>query len=226
MPPRQERIPPILARLEEAYPDAHCALTHKGPLQLLVATILSAQCTDERVNKVTPPLFRRFPTARAFARARRGDLEGLVRSTGFYRNKARAIQEASKRIVQEFGGKVPRRMEELLTLSGVARKTANVVLGVAYGIPAGIVVDTHVKRIAYRLGLCRSTDPVRVERILCKVIPRGSWIDLSHRLIFHGRRVCKARRPLCNGCPVEDLCPRWGLTPERRRGESGSMRRK
>ena len=197
----------LISRLREAYPDAACALEHQNPFQLLVATILSAQCTDERVNKVTPGLFAEYPDAAAMSRASQKDLEEIIRSTGFYRNKAKAIRAASERIVETFGGSVPRTMEELLTLAGVARKTANVVLGVAYGFSEGVVVDTHVLRIARRLGLSRGKGPEEVEQDLMRLLPQEEWIDFSHLLIFHGRRTCTARRPICADCPVVDLCP-------------------
>jgi endonuclease-3 len=196
----------LLRRLRKAYPDAKCALTHVNPFQLLVATILSAQCTDERVNMVTPGLFKKYPTPQDFAALRPAVLEQEIRSTGFYRNKTKSILGASHRIVKEFGGKVPRTMEELLTLPGVARKTANVVLGTAYGVASGIVVDTHVHRISQRLDLTKENTPEKIERDLMKLIPQAQWIDFGHELIFHGRRCCTARRPQCAVCPVEDLC--------------------
>ena len=205
--PAAERIGPILALLHAEYPDAACALDHRNALELLVATILSAQCTDERVNKVTPELFARYPDARAFAEADRAELEELIRSTGFYRNKAKNVQEACQRIVEHYDGKVPATMDELITLAGVARKTANVVLGTAYQIADGIVVDTHVKRLSQRLGLTAQSDPEKIERDLQALIPRGEWIDLSHLLIFHGRQVCDARKPACARCAVRALCP-------------------
>jgi endonuclease-3 len=205
--PAAERIGPILTLLHAEYPDARCALDHRNALELLVATILSAQCTDERVNKVTPALFAKYPDARAFAEADRTDLEEMIRSTGFYRNKAKSVQEACQRIVQEYDGEVPANMDDLLTLSGVARKTANVVLGVAYQIADGIVVDTHVKRLANRLGLTTQSDPEKIERDLMTITPRAEWIDLAHLLIFHGRRVCDARKPNCAGCVISHLCP-------------------
>ncbi|GIV75697.1 endonuclease III [Litorilinea aerophila] len=205
--PAADRIPVILERLHQEYPDARCALHHENPLQLLVATILSAQCTDERVNQVTPELFARYPTAEAFAQADLEELEQAVRSTGFYRNKARNIQQACRRIVAEYGGQVPDTMEELLTLPGVARKTANVVLGTAFGIADGIVVDTHVKRLANRLGLTQESNPEKIERDLQALVPREEWIDISHLLIFHGRQVCSARKPRCAACVLNDLCP-------------------
>jgi endonuclease III len=209
--PAALRIPEIIDRLRQAHPDACCELDHQNPLQLLVATILSAQCTDVRVNQVTPALFARYPTAEALAAAARAELEELVRPTGFYRQKARYIQEASQTILHQHDGQVPAEMDELLSLSGVARKTANVVLGVAYEIAEGIVVDTHVKRLSNRLGLTSETDPVKIERELMVLVPRSDWIDISHLLIFHGRRVCSARRPGCPGCAVRDLCPSAGL---------------
>lgn len=205
--PAQERLPEIVRLLRELHPDATCALDFANPLQLLVATILSAQCTDERVNKVTPVLFARYPTARALAEADREELEQIVHSTGFYRNKAKNIQEACRRIVTEYGGEVPSNMVDLLSLAGVARKTANVVLGNCYGIADGIVVDTHVKRLSERLGLTTQTDPEKIERDLMAMSPQSEWIDLSHLLIFHGRRVCDARKPRCADCPISYLCP-------------------
>lgn len=205
--PAAERIGPILALLHAAYPDARCALDHRNALELLVATILSAQCTDERVNKVTPALFARYPDARAFAEADRAELEEMIHSTGFYRNKAKNIQEACARIVEVYDGQVPATMDDLLSLAGVARKTANVVLGTAYHIADGIVVDTHVKRLAQRLGLSTQNDPDKIERDLQAITPREEWIDLSHLLIFHGRRVCDARKPNCAGCVIRHLCP-------------------
>lgn len=205
--PAQERLPEIVRLLRELHPDATCALDFENPLQLLVATILSAQCTDERVNKVTPVLFARYATARALAEADREELEQIVHSTGFYRNKAKNIQEACRRIVAEYGGEVPSTMVDLLSLAGVARKTANVVLGNCYGIADGIVVDTHVKRLSERLGLTTQTDPEKIERDLMAMSPQSDWIDLSHLLIFHGRRVCDARKPRCADCPISYLCP-------------------
>lgn len=205
--PATERIGEILRLLHEAYPDAECALHHRNAFELLVATILSAQCTDERVNKVTPALFARFPTPEAMAAADREEVETLIRSTGFYHNKAKNIQTAAQRIVSAYEGAVPATMEELLTLGGVARKTANVVLGVAYGIADGIVVDTHVKRLSNRLGLTTETTPEKIERDLQQITPRSEWINLSHLLIFHGRQVCDARKPLCGSCTLRHLCP-------------------
>jgi endonuclease-3 len=204
---RKRRTRRIVEALKAAYPEARCALTHTDPFQLLVATILSAQCTDERVNRVTPVLFDRYPDARALASARRPSIESIVRSTGFYRNKAKSLQGAAKEIVERHGGSVPRTMEELLALPGVARKTANVVLGTAYGIPSGIVVDTHVSRITRLLALTAETDPVKIERDLMALVPKAEWIDFSHSLIHHGRRICIARRPKCAECALQRLCP-------------------
>jgi endonuclease-3 len=201
-----KRINAILRRLAQAYPDAQCALRHANAFQLLVATILSAQCTDERVNKVTPELFRKYPTPRDFTALRPEVLESEIRSTGFFRNKTKSIQGAARKIVSDFGGKVPQTMEELLTLPGVARKTANVVLGTAYGKAAGIVVDTHVQRIARRLDLTREENPEKIERDLMRLIPPDRWISFAHEMIFHGRRCCTARKPNCPACPIEDLC--------------------
>jgi endonuclease III len=205
--PPEERVGPIIERLRRAHPDAHCALDHRTPLQLLIATILSAQCTDERVNQVTPDLFERYPTAAALADADRAELEEMIRSTGFFRNKAASIQETCRVLVDEYGGEVPAEMDKLLKLRGVARKTANVVLGNVFGIAEGVVVDTHVKRLAQRLGLSRESTPEKIERDLMALVPRSEWIDLSHLLIFHGRRVCAARKPNCAACTLNDLCP-------------------
>lgn len=206
-PREPERIAEILKRLRQAYPDAQCALRHSSPLELLVATILSAQCTDERVNQVTPNLFRKYRSAEDYAMANPAELEQDIRPTGFYRNKARHIQGAARMILERFGGEVPRTMDELLQLPGVARKTANVVLGVAFGRAEGIVVDTHVRRLANRLGLTREQDPDKIERDLMAIIPREDWIAFGHQLIWHGRQICHARRPDCPNCPLNDLCP-------------------
>jgi endonuclease-3 len=197
----------IITRLRELYPDAHCELTYETPHQLLVATILSAQCTDERVNKVTPDLFALYPDVTDFAGADRAELEEAIRSTGFFRQKAKYIQESSQAILHQYNGEVPDTMDELLTLNGVARKTANVVLGEIFDVSDGITVDTHVKRLAKRLGLTNNTDPAKVEKDLMAIIPRESWIEISHLLIFHGRRVCFARNPDCANCSLNDLCP-------------------
>lgn len=203
----EPRVRALIERLKAAYPEAACALRHQDPFQLLVATILSAQCTDERVNKVTPALFARYPDAQAMKDAGVEAMEDLIRTTGFYHNKTKSLLGASRRLSEEFGGRVPSTMEELLTLPGVARKTANVVLGVGYGIAAGVVVDTHVHRLSRRLGLTRSVTPADVERDLMKIVPREEWILFAHLLIHHGRQVCVARKPRCAICPVRDLCP-------------------
>lgn len=205
-----ERLKGILQRLKRAYPHARCALEHTNPLELLVATILSAQCTDERVNRVTRGLFRRYRTARDYARADLRTLEGEIRSTGFYRSKARHILGAAKVLDEKHDGRVPSTMEELLELPGVARKTANVVLGTAFGRAEGIVVDTHVRRVARRLALTHEEDPVRIERDLMAQVPREEWISFSHRLIWHGRLRCAARNPRCGDCPVAPYCPSAG----------------
>jgi endonuclease-3 len=204
---KKRRAIEILARLKMLYPDATCSLNYDTPVQLLVATILSAQCTDERVNLVTPVLFRHFPDARAMAEADLAEIETLVKSTGFYRNKAKNIQGACRLIMEQFGGEVPPVMEDLLKLPGVARKTANVVLAHAFGINAGVTVDTHVKRLSYRLGLTEQTDPQRVERDLMPLLPQADWENWSIRLIYHGRAVCNARKPWCDRCDLADLCP-------------------
>jgi endonuclease III len=201
-----ERIAEILRLLEAAYPNAECALRHRNAWELLVATILSAQCTDARVNMVTPELFRKFPTPKAMAEASLPAIEEEIRSTGFYHNKAKSISCAAKKIVGEFGGKVPKTMAELLTVPGAARKTANVVLGVAYKIAEGVVVDTHVLRISKRLGLTQETDPKKVEQELMRIIPKDHWIQFSHEVIHHGRQVCIARKPRCVDCTLESLC--------------------
>ncbi len=203
----KERINKILKILKETYKDAHIALRYKDPFQLLVAVILSAQCTDKQVNKITPLLFEHFPTPEAMAKAPVEKIEELIRSTGFYRNKAKNIKEAARIITEKFGGKVPDTMEDLLTLPGVARKTANIVLFNAYGKIEGIAVDTHVKRLAQRLGLTRQKDPVKIEKDLMKLIPKKDWGTITYLLIEHGRNICKARKPLCDKCPIKDLCP-------------------
>ncbi|HEX4074077.1 MAG TPA: endonuclease III [Candidatus Acidoferrales bacterium] len=200
------RVRAILKGLDEAYPAATCALKHENAFQLLIATILSAQCTDERVNQVTATLFPKYPTPKDFAYANPAELEKEIRPTGFFRNKTKSIVGASKKIVEEFHGEVPRTMDQLLTLSGVARKTANVVLGTAFGIAAGVVVDTHVLRLSERLDLTKNTEPKKVELDLMKVIPQDRWILFSHQMIWHGRRVCVARKPRCIECNLERLC--------------------
>ena len=201
-----ERITAILNALSQTYPNATCALNHRTPWELLVATILSAQCTDVRVNMVTPELFRRFPSPEAMAKASLPELEELIKTTGFFRNKAKSIKGAAQTILEKFGGQVPRTLDELITVPGAARKTANVVLGVSYGLAEGVVVDTHVFRIAHRLGLARGDTPQKVEQELMRVIPRENWIDFSHQMIHHGRQVCVARNPKCKECTVETLC--------------------
>jgi endonuclease III len=212
LPAKKQRAIELLTRLKRLYPDATCSLNYETPVQLLVATILSAQCTDERVNKVTPELFRCFPDAPAMAGATLEELESLVKSTGFYRNKAKNIQGACRMIVTDFGGQVPKLMEDLLKLPGVARKTANVVLANAFDINMGVTVDTHVKRLTNRLGLTTYEDPIRIERDLMKLIPQPDWENWSIRLIYHGRAVCNARNPACDRCQLADLCPSVDLT--------------
>jgi endonuclease-3 len=197
--------------LAEEYPDAVCALNYKSPLELLVATILSAQCTDVRVNLVTKDLFRRYRSAKAYAAADLSELEGLIKSTGFFRNKAKNIQACCLALAEQHGGQVPQELEELVKLPGVGRKTANVVLGTAFDIAAGVVVDTHVSRLSLRLGLTKHKDPVKIERDLMAVLPSQEWVAFSHRLIHHGRRICAARRPKCESCGLKDICPRVGV---------------
>lgn len=206
-PGSPEHIQAILAELHRLYPDARCSLNFSNPLELLIATQLSAQCTDERVNMVTTDLFSKYCHVEDYARVSQEELEQDIRSTGFYRNKARNIRAAAQRIITDFGGEVPRTMAELLTLPGVARKTANVVLGNAFGIVEGIVVDTHVGRLVRRFGWTINEDPVKVEQDLMKIVPREDWLNLSHMLIYHGRAICLARKPLCEECALNDLCP-------------------
>jgi endonuclease-3 len=210
LPPAKKRIGPVMAGLARLYPDAACALVHANPLQLLVATILSAQCTDNRVNLVTPELFARYPTAQDFAAAEIPELEERIRTTGFFRNKAKNIKAACAAIVERFHGEVPRTLDDLVTLPGVGRKTANVVLGNAFATP-GITVDTHVGRLSRRLGFTVHTDPVKVERDLMALIPRESWTAVSHELILHGRAICFARKPLCEKCALSPHCPKIGV---------------
>jgi endonuclease-3 len=200
------RIRAILDGLDKGYPNATTALNHQNAFQLLVATILSAQCTDARVNQVTPELFRKYPTPKDLAYADPRELEQEIRTTGFFRNKTKSIIGTSKKIVDEFGGEVPKSMDELLTLPGVARKTANVVLGTVFGIESGVVVDTHVQRVAQRLDLTKNKEPKKIEQDLMKAIPQDRWILFSHQLIWHGRRVCQARRPKCAECVLEEVC--------------------
>jgi endonuclease III len=200
------RVKAILQKLDEAYPAATCALTHENPFQLLISTILSAQCTDVRVNEVTATLFPKYPAPKDFAYADPNELQREIRPTGFFRNKTKSIMGASKKLLEDFNGEVPRTMEELLTLPGVARKTANVVLGTGFGIAAGVVVDTHVQRLSARLDLTKQADPKKIEQDLMRVIPQDKWIIFSHQLIWHGRRVCQARKPKCLECNLEKLC--------------------
>ena len=201
----------IIRGLKKLYPAAHCELDYKTPLELLVATILSAQCTDKRVNVITKQLFRRYKTARDYAEADLTELEALIRSAGFFRAKARSIQETARALVSRFGGQVPDTMEDLLGLRGVARKTANVVLGNAFGKAEGIVVDTHMKRLAYRLGLTDEEDPVKVEKDLMACVPKKDWIFFGHGMVWHGRRVCGAVSPNCPGCSLNKICPKRGV---------------
>ena len=203
----KRRIKPIIRLLRKHYPRARTALAYANPLQILVATILAAQCTDERVNQVTPALFRKYPTAAAFAAADRAELEAEIRSTGFFRNKAKNIIGAAGKIVEEFGGQVPSNMADLITLPGVARKTANIVLSSGYGIAEGIAVDTHVKRLSGRLGLSRQSDPEKIEKDLLKLVPKKGWLDFNYMLVNHGRKICQARKPRCPECPLVKLCP-------------------
>jgi endonuclease-3 len=203
----------IAQRLAAAYPGARCSLDFRSPLELLVATILSAQCTDVRVNQVTKTLFRKYQTAADYAKADQAELERDIQSTGFFRNKAKSIRECCQTLLEKYDGKVPREMESLVQLPGVGRKTANVVLGTAYGIAVGVVVDTHVARIARRLGLTNEKNPVKIERDLMAQFAEKEWIILSHELILHGRRCCTARNPKCPECPVESLCPKIGVVP-------------
>ncbi len=209
-PKKSLRIQELLRRLKKSYGDAECALTHKNAFELLVATILSAQCTDVRVNMVTPALFKNYPSPKALAAADPADIEDLVRTTGFFRNKTKNIIGMAQRLNEAYEGEVPKTMDDLLTLPGVARKTANVVLGVAYHLAHGVVVDTHVKRLSHRLGLTQHADPVKVERDLMAVLPRANWIQFSHLLIYHGRNTCVARKPKCETCPLQDMCPSAG----------------
>jgi endonuclease III len=201
-----KRVSAILAKLDEAYPEATCELKHENPFQLLISTILSAQCTDVRVNQVTQTLYKKYPSPEAFAYANPSELEQEIRPTGFFRNKTKSIIGASKGVIEKFGGQVPQTMEEILTLPGVARKTGNVVLGTAYGIASGVVVDTHVIRLSRRLDLTKHEEPKKIEQDLMQVIPKESWIKFSHQLIWHGRRVCVARKPRCVECNLESIC--------------------
>jgi endonuclease III len=210
-PPDPARVRSILDALEDLYPEVECELVHENAFQLLCATILSAQCTDDRVNKVTPELFRRFPTPEAMARAPLPTLEKLIRSTGFYKQKAKSLKGTAAGLIGRFNGEVPKTIAELTTLPGVARKTANVVLGTSFGIPDGVVVDTHIQRLSMRLALTRSTDAKGIEQDLMQVLPRENWIRAGHQIIWHGRRICFARKPNCAGCTVAPFCPSAGL---------------
>ncbi len=208
---KKKRTVEIIKRLRKAYPDAHCALNHTSPFELLIATILSAQCTDERVNIVTADLFRKYRGPQDFVDVSQAELERDVHSTGFFRNKAKNIKAASQRLVEVYGGEIPRTMDEILTLGGVARKTANVVLGNAFGIASGVVVDTHVSRLSQRLGLTENTTPEKIERDLEQLVPKRSWIMFPHWMIFHGRRVCQARKPKCGECSLANICPSFPI---------------
>ncbi len=212
-PAKQQRLDQILAALDELYPNVTCALHHSNAWELLVATILSAQCTDERVNKVTPPLFQKYRSIEAFANVPQEELAQDIRSTGFFNNKSKSVIGAARRILTDFGGEIPRNIEDLLTVPGAARKTANVVLGTAFGIASGVVVDTHVQRIAQRLELTQYDEPVKIERELMQILPQERWIQFSHQLIHFGRGICVARKPKCAECPVEKLCRSTDKTP-------------
>jgi endonuclease III len=210
----------VVRALRKLYPDAECALHFRSPYELLVATILSAQCTDARVNMVTPEFFSRYPNPRALASADRTEVETIIRSTGFFRAKAKNLQAMAVCLVEEHGAEVPKKLDALVKLPGVGRKTAHVVLGTAFGIPSGVVVDTHVKRLAYRLGLTEQKDPHKIELDLQKVVPRKEWINLSHRLIHHGRRVCLAARPRCSTCALDPICPKRGVTAKKEKSKT------
>ncbi len=215
LPDAKRHAAQVVRRLKAAYPDAHCALNFHTPLQLLVATILSAQCTDVRVNIVSKDLFQKYPDAAAFAAAKPADLERAVQSTGFFRNKAKNIKACCTDLVEQHGGRVPEELDALVRLAGVGRKTANVVLGTAFGIPSGVVVDTHVGRLSKRLGLTRHTDAVKIERDLMALLPKKEWVDFSHRMIAHGRKICIARKPKCEECPLLTICPQIGVAEKR-----------
>jgi endonuclease III len=208
---KKNRTLEIINRLKKEYPDAHCALNHTNPFELLVATILSAQCTDDRVNIVTADLFRKYRSPQEFATTSLEELTHDIRSVNFFNNKAKSILATAEKIVDNFGGRVPETMEELLTLNGVARKTANVVLGNAFGISSGVVVDTHIRRLSTRFGITKNSDPEKIEKDLQKLVPKDEWVMFAHWLIYHGRRVCKARNPKCEGCVLEDICPKKGV---------------
>lgn len=217
----------VVEALCRDYGDATCALNFETPLQLLIATILSAQCTDERVNMVTPALFEAYPDAASLAAAPRAQIEKLIQSAGFFRMKAKNIQECCKRLAEEFDGDVPRDLETLVQLPGVGRKTASVVLGTAFGIPSGVVVDTHVTRLSFRLGLTKQKTAEKIERDLIELLPQDEWIDFSHRLIHHGRRICKARKPLCEECSMAKICPKNGVakSPAPKKGKTTAKKK-
>ncbi len=215
-PEQEERTRKIITRLKKEYPDAHCALNHANAFELLIATILSAQCTDVRVNIVTETLFRKYRQPQDYLSVLPEELEQDIRSTGFYRNKAKSIQGACEKIIANFGGEIPRAMEEILTLNGVARKTANVVLGNAFGIASGVVVDTHVSRLSKRLGLTENSLPEKIETDLQNLVPKNNWIMFPHWLIWHGRKICQARKPKCGECVLENICPKIGVADERK----------
>ncbi len=216
MTENKKRTFEIIKRLKKEYPDAHCELNHANAFELLVATILSAQCTDERVNVVTANLFRKYRSPQDYLEVAQEELELDIRPTGFFRNKAKSIQGASRKIIENFGGDVPQTMEELLTLNGVARKTANVVLGNAFGIASGVVVDTHVSRVSHRLGLTENVAPEKIEKDLTVLVPQKDWILFPHLLIAHGRKICQARKPKCEICVLESICPKIGVIPNDR----------
>ena len=211
IPDKKLRTAEIITRLKKTYPDAHCALVHSNPFELLIATILSAQCTDARVNIVTATLFRKYRGPQDFVNVSQEELERDIHSTGFFRNKAKNIKAASARLIDVYGGKIPQTMDEILTLGGVARKTANVVLGNAFGIASGVVVDTHVSRLSQRLGLTKQKTPVKIEKDLEKLVPKDEWIMFPHFMIFHGRQTCHARSPKCTECVLADICPSYKL---------------
>jgi len=221
---KKERTAEIIKRLKKAYPDAHCALNHTNPFELLIATILSAQCTDRQVNIVTADLFRKFRKPQDYLDVSQEELEKEIRSIGFFRSKAKNIRAASEKIITEFGGKVPDSMDELLTLNGVGRKTANVVLGNAFGIASGVVVDTHVERLSQRLGLTKNKTPDKIERDLEKLVPKKDWVMFSHWLIFHGRQICQARKPKCTECVLGDICPSYKLFVKADRSAAASSK--
>ena len=211
IPDRKKRTAEIIKRLKKAYPDAHCALNHTNPFELLIATILSAQCTDERVNIVTADLFRKYRGPEDFVKVSQQELERDIHSTGFFRNKAKNIKAASQRLIEVYNGEIPRTMDEILTLGGVARKTGNVVLGNAFGIASGVVVDTHVSRLSQRLGLTEQKTPEKIERDLQELVPKKDWVMFSDWLIYHGRQICNARKPKCHECILADICPSFDL---------------